>query len=148
MGLKYSVFTEPPEDFNATVEGAGCYCYFQDKILFVRRHPDKPQGNTWGIPGGKVEEAENPKMAVIREIHEEVGLDINDDSLEMIGRLYCRLPHIDYVFHLFKKGYNAIPEISLSLEEHVESKWVTIEEAFELPLIAGGREALIYFKKS
>ena len=94
--MKYSLFMELPKDFNPTVEAAGCYCYWQDKLLFLKRHPEKPQGNTWGIPGGKVEKTENPKMAVIREIREEVGLNIDDDNLEMIGQIYYRLPHMDF----------------------------------------------------
>jgi 8-oxo-dGTP diphosphatase len=42
--------------------------------LLLLRHPQKPQGNTWGAPGGKIETGENPKEAVIREIREEIAV--------------------------------------------------------------------------
>ena len=61
--------------------------------------------------------------------------------------MYCRLPHVDYVFHVFKKDFLALPEINLSLEEHLEFRWVTFDEALTLPLIAGGVEALNYYKR-
>lgn len=147
MSIKYSVFAEPPDDFNPTVEVASCYIEWTDKILLLKRHPQKPQGNTWGVPGGKMEKNENPKMAVIREIQEEVGINIDDNDLQKIGRLYCRLPHVDYVYHMFRKKLKALPDINLELEEHLEMRWVTIEEALKLPLIAGGTEALNYFKQ-
>lgn len=143
--MKYSVFIDPPEGFHPTVEVAGCYCEWIDKILFLKRHPQKPQGNTWGVPAGKIEKNEDPRTTVIRETREEVGLNIDDDDLELIGRLYCRLPHVEYVYYMFRKRFHSVPNIDLALEEHLESQWVTIEEAFKLPLIAGGIEALNYY---
>lgn len=145
--MKYSAFKEAPHDFNPTVEASGCYCHCQGKVLFLKRHPEKPQGNTWCIPGGKKEEGENPRMTVIREIREEVGLNIDDDNLEMLEKMYMRLPHVEYVYHMFFKSFSTFPTIDLALDEHLELKWVSIEEALELPLIAGGIEALSYYKE-
>lgn len=85
-------------------------------------------------------------MAVIREIREEVGLNINDKDLKGIGKLYCRLPHMDYIYHLFSNRFVEFPNVTLALEEHFEMKWVTFEEALRLPLIAGGAQALKYYK--
>ncbi len=136
------VFKEPPEDFAAEVKVAGCYCSCNGKMLFLKRHSQKPQGDTWGIPGGKIEDGETPRMAVIRETFEEVGLNIDDEALQMIAPLYCRLPHLDYVYYLFYKPFKTFPEIELALEEHTELRWVTFEEALMLPLIGGGAEAL------
>jgi mutator protein MutT len=72
----------PLKDFNPTVEVAGCYCEFEDKILFLKRASHKHQGDMWGIPGGKLDEGETPRMAVIREVFEEVGIPINEDNLQ------------------------------------------------------------------
>lgn len=146
MELKHAVYKEPPEGFISSVEVSGCFCYCEDKLLILLRHPQKPAGNTWGIPGGKIEVSETPKMAVIREIHEEVGLNI-EEALEKIGSIYCKLPHMGYIYHMFKKCFDSIPEVNLSLDEHIDYKWVTYEEALELPLIPAGAEALHFFKK-
>lgn len=143
--MKCLIFTEPPKDFLPTLEVAGCYCEHENHLLFLKRHPLRPQGNTWGVPGGKLEIGETPRAAVIREIFEEVGLDIDDDGLVSVGFLYARLPHVDYIYHMFRKQFLAMPNINLALEEHLEAKWLTIPEVLQLPLIAGGSHALNYY---
>ena len=46
-----------------------------DRVLLVRRaHP--PLQGEWSIPGGLVETGETTKEAVIREVREETGLEI------------------------------------------------------------------------
>jgi 8-oxo-dGTP diphosphatase len=143
--MKYSVYVNPPKDFLSKVEVAGCVCEWEDKILLLKRHPEKPQGNTWGLPSGKLEKNENSQMAVIREVHEEVGLNINSSDLRLIGTLYCRLPHIDYIYYMYRKPFQKFPEVNLAIEEHLEMRWVTVEEGLQLPLIAGGIEALNHY---
>jgi 8-oxo-dGTP pyrophosphatase MutT (NUDIX family) len=39
----------------------------------------------WALPGGRIDEGETPEQAALRELHEEVGLQLGVDSL--IGRL-------------------------------------------------------------
>lgn len=141
----FSVSLEPPEGFHAQVEVAGCYCSSGDKILFLLRQPHKPQGETWGVPAGKLEAGEDPEGAVIREVKEEVGLDIGGEGLNHLGALYCRLPHMDYIFHMFHRDFSTLPDIDLAISEHVEFRWVTKDEAQKLPLIVHGHDALHHF---
>jgi len=143
--MKYQIFTTPPQDFNMAAEAAGCFCEYEDKLLYLKRHPDSPQGNTWALPAGKLEKGEVPREAVVREVKEETGLDIDDDKLESIGKLYVRLPHVDYIFHMFHKRFDTLPTLTLGLEESLEAKWVTCSEVLLLPLIAGGYEVLNHF---
>ncbi len=147
MSLNYSIFTKPPLGFHATVEVASCFCECEGKILLLKRHPQKSQGNTWGVPAGKMEKNETPVMTIIREVAEEIGLTMDSTDLQNFGLFYCRLPHIDYVYHLFYKKFTTFPVIQLELSENVEMKWLTLEEAFHYPLIAGGTEFLNYYKK-
>ncbi len=142
-----AVFFQPPPDFEPKVSVAGCYCEFEDKILLLKRHPRKPQGHTWGIPGGKMDEGETPRMAVVREVFEEVGIKIKEDELEEIDRMYVRGTLNDYIFYRFRKLFLTLPVIDLSLDEHIEARWVTFEEALKLPLIYGGTEALLTYRK-
>jgi len=80
------VFTSAPSDFNARFQVAALYYFHKDQILFIRRHPNKPEGGTWGLPAGKIEKDEKPINAVLREAFEEVGLLI--DRAEAVGILY------------------------------------------------------------
>jgi len=50
------------------------------QILIAKRHDHLHQGGKWEFPGGKVEENESTKDALIREIKEEVGIEIKEAS--------------------------------------------------------------------
>ncbi len=140
--MSYQVFTERPDTFSDAQSAAGCFCEFQDKILLLKRHPHKFQGNTWCIPGGKAEFGEEPKMTVVREIKEEIGLNLADSQLEKMGILYFRFSIADFVFQMFCYHLLKDPTLHLNLSEHIEFKWVTISEALQLPLMLGEMDIL------
>ena len=48
----------------------------EKRILITQRPLHAPHGGMWEFPGGKLEEQELPEAALIREIKEEVGIDV------------------------------------------------------------------------
>ncbi len=46
------------------------------RILITRRSPHSPYGGMWEFPGGKLEADELATTALVREIKEEVGIDV------------------------------------------------------------------------
>ncbi len=140
-----SVFRIKPPNFQPGVEVAACYVEWEGKYLLLKRSLHSPQGNTWGLPAGKLERGETPRQAVFREVHEETGIRLDEGRLAGHGKLYVRNAHIDFLFHLFHQEFSAPPTLTLS-DEHTDHCYSTYSEALKLPLIAGGAETLHHFQ--
>ena len=48
------------------------------QILLAKRPLDRHQGGLWEFPGGKVEHGEDARAALARELHEELGIVVQD----------------------------------------------------------------------
>jgi 8-oxo-dGTP diphosphatase len=46
------------------------------RVLLARRPQGKPMAGLWEFPGGKVGEGETPEGALVRELREELGIDV------------------------------------------------------------------------
>lgn len=61
----------------------------QGKLLFSRRAPEKNFAGLWEASGGAVQAGEDSRTAVLRELREELGLELPPDSGTLLGR-YAR----------------------------------------------------------
>jgi 8-oxo-dGTP diphosphatase len=52
-----------------------------NRVLIARRPEGKSMAGLWEFPGGKLEDAETPEAAVIREAAEELGIVIDQSCL-------------------------------------------------------------------
>ncbi|HWM32138.1 MAG TPA: (deoxy)nucleoside triphosphate pyrophosphohydrolase [Methyloceanibacter sp.] len=53
----------------------------EGRLLITRRPEGKPLAGLWEFPGGKVEADEVPEAALIRELREELAIEIAEDDL-------------------------------------------------------------------
>ncbi|MDX2264938.1 MAG: 8-oxo-dGTP diphosphatase MutT [Hyphomicrobiales bacterium] len=51
------------------------------RILLAQRPAHKPMPGLWEFPGGKVEPGETPEAALIRELREELGIEVEAKCL-------------------------------------------------------------------
>jgi 8-oxo-dGTP diphosphatase len=51
------------------------------RVLISKRPEGKQLGGLWEFPGGKVEHGERPEAALIRELKEELSIDVSESCL-------------------------------------------------------------------
>ena len=95
----------------------------EGKILIAQRNLKKSQGGLWEFPGGKIEPNETKEEAIIREIKEEMDIDI--EAKKFIGQKVFNYPDKD--INLIAMECTQICG-NVKLTEHEDYKWVTSDE--------------------
>jgi len=104
----------------------------EGKLLMIRTHK---WSNLWGIPGGKIKTNEPSTEAIRREVKEETGLDLNEVKFVMVQDC-IRSAEFFKPAHFLLMNYlagTAGNEVTLN-DEAEEYRWVTLDEALEMPL--------------
>jgi 8-oxo-dGTP diphosphatase len=99
------------------------------EILLVKRDPNNIQApGSWEIPGGRLEEGEDPKEGLKREVKEETGLEI-EIIIPFSTRHFTRTNGqlIDLIIYYAKNKWG---KVKLS-EEHTEFEWVKLSNLKE-----------------
>lgn len=55
------------------------------RVLLAQRPEGKSMAGLWEFPGGKVHDGETPEIALIRELKEELGIDVTESCLAPIA---------------------------------------------------------------
>lgn len=104
----------------------------------------------WLFPGGVVEADESPKAGAIREVKEEIGIDVNPSSLLVVDYVPASsvngvMVHdaLIFLFYGGRMSEEMKSRIVLDNEEIVDSCFFTLEEAASL-LNVNSRRRLEY----
>jgi len=91
------------------------------RVLIAKRPEGKQLGGLWEFPGGKVEAGERPEAALIRELKEELGIDVSEACLAPL----TFASHAYEDFHLLMPLYVCRRwKGMVSGQEGQELKWV------------------------
>lgn len=91
--------------------------------------------NMWGTTAGAVQKGETSLEGAIRELKEELGIDVSKEELEFIGS-YKRV--YDYIEVWLCKKNISESDLSLQKDEVQDAKWYTIEEFHQMIIDGDG----------
>lgn len=104
-----------------------CVCYLVrpgrrgDEVLIGRKLTGLGRGKSVA-PGGKLEPGETPVDAAVREVAEEVGIELSADSLELVAELTYLFPHrpqwSQKSWAFLSRSWSGNPTPSLEMEPH------------------------------
>ena len=108
----------------------------ENKILATKRGYGE-------FPGGKIESGETKEQALVREIKEELNIEISVDKFAI--DIEYQYPN----FYLFMSCFMcSIKEGSIELLEHNDGKWITKEELNTLNWLPADIDAVNYLKEN
>lgn len=95
------------------------------QILITKRNQNQVYANHWEFPGGKVEAGERTKQAAIREVREEVGLELyyNDTREYDYAEVESEDKIINITYYLVDR-YSGEPKLT----DQLDMKWVDISD--------------------
>lgn len=93
-------------------------------ILVLKRHKKDPEGETWGLVGGKIDDGEDKFQAAVREVSEEIGLNINSTDLQFVKTFHWNRDDMDLKFEVFRLPITQDKlKINLEKQENTKYRW-------------------------
>ena len=108
-----------------------------NKYFIAKRNKDKHLGGYFEFPGGKQNDNETLEQTVIREIKEELNVDITVDR--KLGEEHYSDEKINVHLHYF---FCTIIKGDIVLKEHEEAAWVSKEEFNKYKFAEGDKDII------
>jgi len=100
-GCWSAVTPPPPANLPIVTVVAVVLVDVDGRVLLAQRPQGKPLAGLWEFPGGKVHAGETPEAALIRELEEELGIDVRTSCLTPL----TFASHTYETFHLLMPLY-------------------------------------------
>jgi 8-oxo-dGTP diphosphatase len=102
------------------------------RILVLKRAPTTTyRAGSWDLPGGHIALGESFEDCLLREVKEETRLDVAIDRLLGLHSMISE----PYLQALYSCRLKVFQNVKLQPDEHVEHRWVTLDELANLELI-------------
>ncbi|SNB46346.1 (deoxy)nucleoside triphosphate pyrophosphohydrolase [Geobacter sp. DSM 9736] len=103
----------------------------EGKVLLTRRRPDAPYPLLWELPGGKLEPHEDPAECIVRELREELGIDVVVEGIFDV--VYHRYPERTVLILAYRCRWTGGNIVELEVAGHC---WVAPEKLLTFPLLS------------
>ncbi len=101
------------------------------RVLIAQRPPGKSMAGLWEFPGGKLMPGETPEAALVRELREELGIEVCDTCLAP----FTFASHAYETFHLLMPLYLCRRwEGDITPREGQTVKWVRAARLMDYPM--------------
>ena len=112
-------------------------------LLLIKRDREPARGQ-WSLPGGRVEIGETLREALVREVREETGVDVDVDGLIGVAERIVRDDDGAIEYHYVILDYVCTPRSTIlkAGDDAADARWVPVGELAELHLTAGLLEFL------
>jgi 8-oxo-dGTP diphosphatase len=99
------------------------------RVLLAHRRPDKAAyPDTWDLPGGVMEEGESELDALVRELREELGVEIDVDAVTHLCSVEARPVREPVVLSAWLvREWRGTPA-NLAPEEHLDLGWFGLDD--------------------
>lgn len=98
-----------------------------ERYLMIRRPDDIRAGGYWCFVGGEIEKGETQEQALVREVGEEVGLEV--EPVEKVWQ--CASLTKEWLLHFWT--VNLLHDrVRANPREVAECRWLTVDEILEL----------------
>ena len=102
-----------------------------NRVLIAQRPEGKQLAGLWEFPGGKLEPDERPEPALIRELHEELGITVEEACLAPL----TFASHAYESFHLLMPLYICRKwQGTVTAREHQQLAWVRANKLRDYPM--------------
>ncbi|RUR12804.1 8-oxo-dGTP diphosphatase MutT [Legionella sp. km772] len=95
----------------------------EQRVLVAQRPLHVPQGGLWEFPGGKLEANESAEQALVREIKEEIGLEVK--KCQLLGEINHQYP--GKLVQLIVFHVSEFSGTASCLEGQLDLKWISKE---------------------
>ncbi len=122
---------------------AACVIRRTDRVLIARRRPDQMLGGLWEFPGGKQEAGETIEQTAVREIAEEIGIEIR--VVRKLGAIKHAFSHFKMTLHVFecRPLRGRVRAVTVDAV-----KWVSIPDLQDYPFPAADHKIVAWLQES
>lgn len=124
-----------PDDFKKIMDVVIGMIIHEKEILLLRRNSISRNPGVWVLPGGKIRANELPETALLREIIEEAGIELNNVDLQKNKKYWVDDDGKHFTVSIYSVLVTNKFEVILNTEEHDKFAWVPITSLSEYELI-------------
>mgnify|MGYP001236637475 CR=1 FL=1 len=115
----------------------------KNQTLILSRKHKKYLKSYYEFPGGKVENSENFYSALVREMFEELKINVRENNLKPFQFVQYKYSKFNLIMHSFiiRRWYG-----NISTSKNINSKWIDIKKLSHAQLLPGNKSIISSLK--